>query len=159
MYCPSIKWLWVLPRFFSKHKSVFPSLIHIFNCSLNTLKMGHSNGCLQIVACPSHKEKPWKGTGIKPQNWSHYARTQLKQCWILNTQNTRISIHIHSIFRTHPGQGIYTDFNNNNDNFDLTHTQDNFIQHTSTIFQYIWLQSWAFDTQKLANLLKLWDCL
>jgi hypothetical protein len=82
---------------------------------------------IQMDACklllvPSHKEKPWKGTGIKPQNWSHYARTQLKQCWILNTQNTWISIHIHSIFRPHPGQGIYTDFNNNNDNFDLTHT-------------------------------------
>lgn len=46
----------------------------------------------------------------------------------------------HSIFRTHPGQGIYTHFNNNNDNLDVTHTQQNFIQHTSIIFQYRWLQ-------------------
>jgi hypothetical protein len=98
-----------------------------------------SDACKLLLA-PPHKEKHWKGAGIKPQNWLHYARTQLKQCWILNTQNTRFSTHIHSIFRTPPGQGIYTDFNNNNDNLDLTHTHQNFIQHTSTIFQYRWLQ-------------------
>jgi hypothetical protein len=87
-----------------------------------------------LLAPPPHKEKPWKGAGIKPQNWFYiYARTELKQCWILNTLNTRISTHIHSIFRTHPGQGIYTDFNNNNDNFNLTHTAE---FHT-TFFNYI----------------------
>jgi hypothetical protein len=73
-----------------------------------------ANCCL----CPHIKKNLEKGLEQNPKTvyimQEHYSNS---------VESLTYRIHgfphiFHSIFRTHPGQGIYTDFNNNNDNLD-----------------------------------------